>query len=114
MVTATSSTVKQVAAREMHDRISSGALLLFESTTNDGLLSMSQDERLPDELRAFAGWELEYREAMGVYIDLNPSGQIRRTEWRTQADMELIAKRTRMEANDLHARVEDAKKRWAK
>lgn len=81
-------------------------MLLFESTTNDGLQSMSIDDRLSDELRAFAGWELEYREAMGVFVDFDPAGHIRRAEWHNEAEARALVERGKREASELRQQVQ--------
>ena len=75
--------VEQIAASKQREHIPQQVLLIFEDTTNDGLMSMAIDEWLGAKLRAFAAWELEYRQAFGVDVfwheeTLGPEGKQRR------------------------------------
>ena len=40
----------------------------FEEVTNAELRSMNEDQKLRAETRAYAGWELDYREASGIEV----------------------------------------------
>lgn len=35
----------------------------FQTWSDDALLSLNEDERVPSDVRSFAGWELDYRMA---------------------------------------------------
>lgn len=77
------SQVEQIAANQQRQHIPESLMLLFEDTTNDGLLSMATDEDLGPKVKAFAAWELEYRQAFGVDVfwheeTLGPKGEQRR------------------------------------
>jgi hypothetical protein len=69
----------QVALSNQRQRIPTGILAGFEAITNQELAFWADDEHLPADLRAYCGWELEYREAFGieVYIDAE-SGELKR------------------------------------
>lgn len=72
-----------VAAEQQRQRIPTRFLLLFEEFTNEELASISRDWKLQNaELRAFAGWELDYREAFGVDVYYD-DGEL---TWRTGKD----------------------------
>ena len=73
------SNVAMVAAEHQRQRIPALWLMEFEDWTNASLAGLSADPVVGREIKAWAGWELEYREAFNVVVDYDPSTwQLRR------------------------------------
>lgn len=68
----------QVAATDLRRRIPDRWLIEFDGMTNDEMAWFSENAD-DAEVRAWCGWELEYREAfkIEVYID-HESGELKR------------------------------------
>jgi uncharacterized surface anchored protein len=68
-----------VAIATQRAKIPTKYAITFEQITNAELASMTRDDYLKAEVKAYAGWELDYREAMEitVYYEAN-SDQIKR------------------------------------
>lgn len=60
---------EQIAASQMRQKIPTHWLIEFNDWTDDSLLSLSRDVAVLPEIRAFAGWELDYRLAFGVEVE---------------------------------------------
>lgn len=85
---------RQIAAEQTRRQIPTHWQIEFHDWTNSALASASSDARGRPANRAYAQWELDYREAFGVLVDYDPAGILRRrtlttdAEW-TAADQEL-------------------------
>lgn len=62
------SNVEAVAVANLRAKIPTAYAVTFEQMTNNELASMASDDKLKTEIRAYAGWELDYREAMGIEV----------------------------------------------
>lgn len=60
--------VNQVSAETNRRRIPDRYAVTFVEMTNDELASMATDSKLRSEVRAFALWEMEFREAAGIEV----------------------------------------------
>lgn len=60
--------MQAVSSESQRRRIPTPYLMDFEEMTNVELASMTLDDRLKSETRAFAGWELDYRESFGIEV----------------------------------------------
>ena len=60
--------MQSVSAESQRRRIPTEMLMTFEEITNAELASIAIDDKLKAETRAFAGWELEYRETFGIEV----------------------------------------------
>lgn len=100
MTTATETVSKQ-AALSQRQRIPDRAMIIFSESTNEALLSMNSDERLPSDFRAWSRWELDYRTVMGVYLDFDPRGNLRRTSFVNDRDAQGLLARQKQEENSL-------------
>ena len=60
-----------IAAEKQRERVPTVYLVQFEEITNVELASMCTGDSCPTQWKAYAGWELEYREAfrIDVYYD---------------------------------------------
>lgn len=58
----------QVAAENQRRRIPERWVITFTEVTNSELASMTRDDKLRPEVRAYALWEIEYREAFGIEV----------------------------------------------
>lgn len=56
----------QVSASQMRVRIPAEWLIEFQDWGDGALLSLSEDASVKREVRAYAGWELDYRIAFSV------------------------------------------------
>lgn len=52
---------EQIAANQQRQQIPAQWQLDFQTWTNAALLSLLEDEMADPEVRAYAGWELDYR-----------------------------------------------------
>ncbi|MGD9827112.1 MAG: hypothetical protein AB7E70_20260 [Hyphomicrobiaceae bacterium] len=68
---------------------------------------------MPSELRAFAGWELDHREAFGIYVDFEPRGNLRRSSVATEAEAQRVVDRDAKEATELRKIADVARRRWS-
>jgi len=64
----------QVSAESQRRRIPERWQLTFVQVTDDELAGMASDDKLRPEVRAYALWELEYREAFGVEVYYDDKG----------------------------------------
>lgn len=62
------SNVEAVAIANQRAKIPTNIAVTFEQMTNDELASMALDDKLKPDTRAYAGWELDYREAMSIEV----------------------------------------------
>jgi hypothetical protein len=68
-----------IAAENQRRKIPDRWALTFTEITNVELASITTDEKLRPEVRAYALWELEYREAFGIEVVYDAeSDQIKR------------------------------------
>lgn len=58
----------QIATEQQRRHIPQRWLLAFTEVTSAELASMTRDQKLRPEVRAYALWELEYREAFGQEV----------------------------------------------
>lgn len=58
----------QVAAENQRRKIPERWSITFTEVTNDELASMTRDDKLRPEVKAYALWEIEYREAFGIEV----------------------------------------------
>ena len=73
------SNVQMIAAEHQRQRIPAQWLIEFEDWTDDSLASLASDPKVSNrEVKAWAGWELEYREAFGIVVDYGPDWNVRR------------------------------------
>ena len=56
----------QVAAAQMRQRIPTEWIVQFQDWTAEALQSLASDAGVRPEMRAYAGWELDYRLAFDV------------------------------------------------
>lgn len=61
-------TATQVAMSQQRGKVPDKWQLVFADWANEALLSLATDIRRPLEVRAFAGWELDFRNAFGIEI----------------------------------------------
>lgn len=64
------STPLQVMASQQRRMVPEDWQLLFADWSNDALLSLSQDTLRPLKVRAYAGWELDFRDAFGIEVPM--------------------------------------------
>lgn len=64
----TSLNTRMIAAERQRERIPTAYLLSFEDLTSDELAFMAQNHD-DGSTRAYAGWELEYREAFSIEVE---------------------------------------------
>ena len=62
----------QVAATEQRKRVPTEWQIVFQDWTNASLLSLSNDDTAPPNIRAYAGWELDYRIAFDITVEDPP------------------------------------------
>lgn len=60
--------VEMIAANQQRQQIPGDWLLVFNDWSNNSLLSLSQDVLAPSKVRAWAGWEFDYRAAFGIEV----------------------------------------------
>ena len=70
--------MQSVSAESQRRRIPTETLMTFEEITNAELASIAIDDKLKAETRAFAGWELEYREAFSIEVYYDEADLIKR------------------------------------
>jgi hypothetical protein len=63
-----SETALQVAMSQQRVKVPEDYQLVFADWSNDALLSLTTDMRMPLKVRAYAGWELDFRNAFGIEI----------------------------------------------
>lgn len=63
------STPGLIAAESQRRRIPERWMVAFTEVTNGELAGMTRDEKLRPEVKAYAIWELEYREAAGIALE---------------------------------------------
>lgn len=66
----TMSTPHQVMASQQRRMIPDDWQLLFADWSNDALLSLNRDEKAHLKVRAWAGWELDFRDAFGIDVPM--------------------------------------------
>lgn len=95
---------RMVAAEQQRRVIPLWAQVLFEDTTDEGLVGVTQDPRLSSELRMFARLEVEYRRATGVVVthDLVLGG-LKRRSFATEAEAQVILAEDDAEAEAIAA-----------
>lgn len=77
----------QQAAREQRTHIPTQWQIEFNDWSSLALASFANDASVNNpEVKAFAQWELNFRNAFGIEVDFGPDGYIRRLE--TDADFE--------------------------
>lgn len=82
----------QIAAENQRRRIPDRWLVRFNDLTDGELADLADNaeirrpqrdrddrETTSADLRAWAGWELEYREAFGISVHINGEGKVSRT-----------------------------------
>lgn len=57
-----------IAAERQRARIPAKTALQFEEITNQELSWMARDQEISSNLRIYAGWELDFREAAGIEV----------------------------------------------
>lgn len=57
-----------IAAERQRARIPAKTALEFEEITNQELSWMTRDQEINHEVRIYAGWELDFREASGIEV----------------------------------------------
>ena len=67
----------------------------FLTWNNSSLLSLSQDATAQAEVKAYAGWELDYRIAFGILVEdpPNPTSSVDRSRWTLDGARAEIARR---------------------
>lgn len=69
---------EQIAASQQRHMIPKEWLTEFNDWTNTSLSSLAGDEQASRDIRAWAGWELDYRMAFGIEVaDLPIAGDVR-------------------------------------
>lgn len=58
----------QVMTSRQRSMIPDDFQLLFSDWSDDALLSLSRDELVPLKIKAYAGWELDFRNAFGIEV----------------------------------------------
>jgi hypothetical protein len=76
-----------IAARDQRALIPDAWQIEFNGWTNEALLSLADDPAADAKIRAYAGFEVSYRAAAGVYVDESESGAARRTSYSQPADL---------------------------
>ena len=74
---------EQISASQQRQRIPTEWQIEFLTWKNSSLLSLSQDATAQHEVKAYAGWELDYRIAFGILVDdpPNPTPLVDRSRW---------------------------------
>ena len=72
MRTSRATTTEQVALNQQRQLIPGQWLIEFDAWTNDALDSLARDGKVTGKAKTYAGWELEYREAFGIFVDYDP------------------------------------------
>lgn len=60
----------QVMASKQRDMVPADWQMIFADWSNDALLSLNQDTLRPLKVRAWAGWELDFRDAFGIEVPM--------------------------------------------
>ena len=60
---------EQVAASQQRNKVPTEWQIVFQDWTNGSLLSLSNDADVSPSLRAYAGWELDYRIAFDISVE---------------------------------------------
>lgn len=69
---------EQIAISQQRQNIPAEMLLFFDDWTNEALDSLTKDAKCAPKRRAYAGWELEYREAFGIELFYDKAGELHR------------------------------------
>ncbi len=64
-----------IAAEKMRDRIPTSWVVQFEQMTNEELAFWAKDVDLKPEVKAYCGWELDYRVATGLEVYMDNQGK---------------------------------------
>ena len=76
----------QISASQQRQRIPTEWQIVFQEWTNDSLLSLSKDGIAPPSIRAYAGWELDYRVAFGILIEDPPEPPFVRPDYEAKLE----------------------------
>lgn len=105
---------RQQIAIDQRKRIPDNWLKEMNDWPNDSLNSAASDDQVDPQLRIYAQWEGDYRDAFGIFVDRDPAGDLRRTHARNEAEKAFIVDRADREAEELHSRVAAFKERALK
>lgn len=72
--------VDKVSTQQQRERIPTFWLVDFNAQSNAALASLAADDQVREEVRAYAQWELGYREAWGILQVYDPTGRLHRFE----------------------------------
>lgn len=90
---------EQTAASKQRDLIPAAWQVEFQTWSDAALLSLNEDERVPAEVRSYAGWELDYRMAFGKRpLPEKELPKADRSRWTLAGAQEIIQRR--MEEQD--------------
>lgn len=85
--------VARIRSEQNRQLIPAGWRLTFDGVTSEALTSMCDDAGLPGAIRTYARYELAYRDAWGIFVDIDPESGIERHH-----DISTEAKRHDVEA----------------
>ena len=82
---------EQIAAARQREAVPAVWQLEFQTWSDDALLSLNEDERASPDVRAFAGWELDYRVAFGkAALPEKELPKVDRRRWTLEGARETI------------------------
>ena len=81
---------EQIAASQQRQRIPTEWQVEFLTWSNDSLLSLNEDAIVRPEIRAYAGWELDYRIANAIEVTDPAPPQVERHEYTTAYAERLV------------------------
>ena len=64
-----------IALERQRERIPTSWLITFEGMTNDELAYWASDDAIKPEVRAYCGWELDYRVGAGIEVYMHNTGE---------------------------------------
>ncbi len=104
---------KMISADQQRRVIPYWAQVLFEDTTDEGLMGLQRDPGLSSELRMFARLEVEYRSAYNIMVDHDRQGGLRRRSFTSEAEALVILDANAVEDAAIAESAADARARWS-
>lgn len=106
--------VERINTRENRQLIPERTRLTFDQYTNRELEGMALDTEVSVSMRTYARYELAYREAWGIYVDLDPDSDVERHHrLETEQDMRVLRTQLDQETAATHANAEALRARMA-
>jgi hypothetical protein len=92
---------EKIAADRQHSMVPAMWQVEFQTWTDDALLSLVEDERASPDVRAYAGWELDYRQAFGkAPLPVKELPKADRSRWTMKGAEETIKRKMEEQRGD--------------